>query len=208
MKTNLISKNILKTICLIAGISLSSIASASIINADFSDGLNGWDADYSYFDGTDEHYYQPVIDFANFTDNFSTDSNSVTLNTSTDGVNEFFGLYLFQEFEVANDAFELSLNYEYNLSDENLDWASVTLVDENFDVVHDFINDGLAFDISNFAGSFMALEFGLEDGDFIYDDYLTVSNISISSVEVPEPSSIAIFAFALLALTSRNVIRK
>lgn len=208
MKINLIAKNILKTICLIVSISLSGVASAGIINADFSNGLNGWDADFSYFDGSDEYFYEPVIDFGDFTDNFSTATNSVTLNTSIDGTDEYFGLYLFQEFKVDNDAFELSLNFDYFLSDENSDWASVTLVDENFDVVHDFINDGLVFDISNFTGSFMALEFGLEDGDFIYGDYLTVSNISISSVEVPEPYSIAIFAFALLALSSRNVLRK
>ena len=120
-------KNILKITCLLLSVSLFNTASASIINADFSDGLNSWSADYSYFDGVDEYYFEPVIDFNDFTENFSTGTNSVTLNTSMDGDDEYFGLYLFQEFEVADDAFELSLNYDYYLSDEDLDFAfSVT----------------------------------------------------------------------------------
>ncbi|MGJ8693202.1 MAG: PEP-CTERM sorting domain-containing protein [Thalassotalea sp.] len=204
MKLNFEYKKILKPACLAAGLVLSGSAFAGLINNDFSDGLTNWNADYSYFDGSQEHYYQPVTDFNDFTDNFSTATNSVTLNTSVDGVNEYFGLYLFQEFEVAANAFELSLNFDF-LADH----AYVTLVDENLDLLHDFINNGLTVDISHYAGSFVALEFGLEDENFTYDDYLTVSNISISeqSLSVPEPSSFAIFAFALLALSRRMFTR-
>ena len=207
MKFDFGYKNILKPACLVAALMTCSSASASIINSDFSDGLNNWNADYSYFDGAQEHYYEPVIDFADFTDNFSTGSNSVTLTTSFDDDNEYFGLYLFQQFEVADDAFELSLNVDYHLTDFDIDWASVTLVDENFDVIHDFMNDGLSVNISSLTGSLVSLELGLEDGDFVYGDYLTVSDITMSSVEVPEPSSVALFALAFLALSRRVFTR-
>lgn len=204
MNFKLVYKNFLMSAYLVATLTMSSVASAGLINSDFSDELNGWSADYSYFDGAQEYFYEPVVDFGNFAENFSTGLNSVTLSTSFDGVNEYFGLYFFQEFEVAVDSFELSLGFE-----SIADYAYVTLVDENFDLVHDFMSNGLSVDISSFVGSFLSLEFGIEDENFIYDDYLTVSNIFISEKpsQVPEPSSFAIFALALLVLKSRSVNR-
>jgi hypothetical protein len=72
------------------------------------------------------------------------------------------------------------------------------------------MNDGLSVDISSFEGDFVSLEFGIEDIDFVYDDYLTVSNISISEKAqlVPEPSTFALFILALLSLRSGIFYRK
>jgi hypothetical protein len=198
MKNNY--NNMIGMILLIMGISISGATKADILNSDFSDNLTHWSGDYSFFDGTDEFYFDPITDFDDFSANVSTGSNSITLTTSTDGLNEYFGFYLFQEFEVSATAFELSLNFNAMADD-----VYVTLVDDNFDLIHDFINDGLVVDISHLAGQSVSLEFGIEDWYQDYDDILTVSNITISqqAVSVPEPSSLAIFAFALLALRKR-----
>lgn len=200
MRTILNVKNVIRPICLITAMAINVGACADIVNEDFGNGLNDWSADYSYFDGVNEYYYEPVTDFEDFTDNFSTNGNSVTLTTSSDGTNEVFGLYMYQGFEVAANSHELSLTFNV-LADH----AYVTLVDENLDLLHDFINDGLSVDISNLVGSLVSLEFGIEDEDFVYDDFLTVSNISISknATSVPEPSSLAIFALAFVALRTR-----
>lgn len=210
MKIKYAYKNILKLACLMIGLAISGAASAGLINGDFSNGFNGWSADYSYDDGVQVEFFVPVTNIGNFPVNFSTSANSVTLTPEFDNLSDNFGLYLSQVFQVAANSSVLSLNFDFNLTDNSQDDVYVTLVDSNFDVVHDFMIDGLSVDISSFAGSSVSLEFGVEDVDVVYGDYLTVSNISISqqSLPVPEPSSFALFAFALLMLRSRLVARK
>ncbi|MBU3005263.1 hypothetical protein [Paraglaciecola arctica] len=196
MKHYLKCKFLLAKTLLVLSLLISSTVSANLINADFSINLNGWSGDVNYFDGIDEVSSYDV-NFADFGSNFSTGLNSVSLNTSEDQGNEFWGIYLFQEFLVEQDSLLLSLELDF-LADD----AFATLVDENGDLLHDFIIDGLAVDISTWAGSFVALELGIEDFDYVYDDYLTVSNIAISqaSTSVPTPSTLALFSIALIAL--------
>ncbi|WP_175623965.1 PEP-CTERM sorting domain-containing protein [Pseudocolwellia agarivorans] len=207
MKQHFVYKDTLKAACLVVGIALSGSASAGLINNNFQTELSGWSADYHYYDiaNDTEHFFEPVTDFGNFTNNFVTGVNSVTLNTSTDGINDYFGFYLFQKFVVDQSSFELSLDF-----DASADFATVTLIDDNDDVLHDFMTGGSSVDISSFANSTVSLQFGIEDFDFIYDDYLTISNISISekSLSVPEPSTFAIFALSLLAFGRRLQTRK
>jgi hypothetical protein len=204
MKLYLKYKKTLMSAFCIAALVLTGSASAALINGDFSDGLNGWGGDVIYFDGIDDVNAFDV-NFVDFANNFSTGVNSVTLNTSTDGGNEYWAVYLFQKFLVDNNSALLSLEF-----DSVADDAYLTLVDVNGDLLHDFINDGLSVDISSWAGSFIALEMGIEDFDYVYDDFLTVSNISIAqqNVSVPEPSALMLFSLALVALRRKSIIRK
>lgn len=199
MRLPVTCKKILQSVALVAGLSVSANVSAGLINADFSDGLNGWEAEYHYYNynSDEEFYFEPIVDFSNFTANISTETNKVTLNTSFDDDNDYFGVYLFQDFLVDANSFQLSL-----MHDISADYANIVLVDENADLLHDFINDGLTFDISGFSGSLVSLQFGIEDEDFVLEDTLSISNISISqlSTPVPEPTSFAIFSLALLGL--------
>lgn len=206
MTTKSTCKKLLCAAGLMASLAISNSAYSNIINANFNDNLNGWGGDVTYYDvNNDEDLNALDVNFNNFTDNFSTSANSVTLTTSADANTENWGVYLFQEFMVNADSLELSLSFE-----SAADYAYVTLVDENLDLIHDFMNDGLSYDISSFAGSLVSLEFGIEDTDFVYDDYLTVSNISISQqpLPVPEPSSLLLLSLAFIGLKLRAFLNK
>ncbi|MDU0356318.1 hypothetical protein RS130_22675 [Paraglaciecola aquimarina] len=200
-------QKMLTTVCLLIALALSNASYAGLINSDFSDGLNGWDQEFNYYSYVDdqEYYFEPIGNLADFTDNYIIGANSVVLTTSADADNDYFGFYLFQGFIVDNNAFELSL--EVNSIADDPSAAFVTLVDDKGDLIHDFINGGLTFDMSSLAGSLVSLEMGIEDIDFVLNESLTVSNISISTRSVPEPSTFVLLSLALLALRhqSKNV---
>lgn len=193
-----------KLISLLGLAIISGVSSANIINADFSDGLNGWSGDIIFYDVVNDIDNNSVfdVDFSSFNENFSVTTNGVTLNTSTDGDNEYWGIYLFQQFEVASNASILSLMFN-----SIADFTNVTLVDENLDVIHDFATQGLSVDISSLAGTMVSLEFAIEDYDSVYDDFLTISNISIStqSTAVSEPS---VWAFLFLTVAYISIRKK
>ena len=193
-----------KLISLLGLAIISGVSSANIINADFSDGLNGWSGDIIFYDVVNDIDNNSVfdVDFSSFNENFSVTTNGVTLNTSTDGDNEYWGIYLFQQFEVASNASILSLMFN-----SIADFTNVTLVDENLDVIHDFATQGLSVDISSLAGTMVSLEFAIEDFDAVYDDFLTISNISIStqSTAVSEPS---VWAFLFLTVAYISIRKK
>ncbi|EWH09566.1 hypothetical protein DS2_12063 [Catenovulum agarivorans DS-2] len=194
-----------KSVVFMAGMALSSTAFAGLINADFSNDLNGWEGDvFIYEYATDSTFEEYNVNVGDYTANFATAGNSVTLTTSADQDNEYYGIYLFQQFEVAANSAVLSLEYSTFLTEPLDDLFQVSLVDQNFDLLHDFTIDGLSTDISAYAGSEIALYFGVLDGDFSLGDSLTVSNISISSVPVPEPTTFAIFALGLAGLSVRK----
>jgi|GEM_PF-2669756 len=202
MKIHNVCKSMaLATLLLIGAIS-SNTALAGFINADFMNSFDGWGGDVNYFNGTDE-IEAFDIDFADFTDNFVAGAGSVTLNTSEDLPNEYWGVYLFQSFILDPNSLELSLSYIANADD-----VYVTLVDDNGDLLHDFITNGLSVDVSAWAGSLVAFEFGVEDFDFVYDDSLTVSNINLTMASVPEPSTMLLFALALLGLRATSFSHK
>jgi hypothetical protein len=191
---------------LVGGLLLSSGASAGLINGEFSDGLSGWSGDVNYYNvDNDEEVAVYDINFTEYSDNYFTGSNSVTLNTSADSSAEYWGIYLFQAFTVADNSSLISLAF-----DSIADSAYVTLVDGNGDLLHDFMLDGLSADISALAGASVALEFGIEDFNYEYDDYLTVSNISISQSAnaVSAPGAFALFLLGLLAIRQTSASRK
>lgn len=208
LKTELKYK--MKLIILLVCALISRSAFAELINSDFTNGYNGWHSDVTFYDvNSGSDIADLDIDFSNYTDNFVLASNSLTLNTSGDFDNEYWGLYAYQEFQVASNSSALSLELAHDA-----DYVYVTLVDENFDLIHDFLSDGLIADLTAFSGMGVSLEFGIED---FYDDgiplnenYLTISNVSISTVPVPvpEPSSFAIFALALVAIGRKSLSAK
>lgn len=196
-------KTAVKSLFLLACSMLCGTASAGLINADFTGGLNGWSGDVNYYDVADNQEVSAFdVDFTAFADNYVSGINSVTLNTSANASMEFWGIYLFQAFVVEDNTSLISLAF-----DSIADSAYVTLVDDKGDLIHDFMRDGLRADVSALAGASVALEFGIEDFNFEYDDYLTVSNISIEqrTNTVSSPAAMALFLLGLMAIrqTSR-----
>ncbi|ABG39404.1 hypothetical protein Patl_0878 [Paraglaciecola sp. T6c] len=206
MNTYSACKKLVKPMFLVGGLLLSSGASAGLINGGFTDGLNGWSGDVNYYNvNADEEVATYDINLNDYSDNYFTGLNSVTLNTSADSSAEYWGIYLFQTFMVADNSSFISLAF-----DSIADSAYVTLVDDNGDLLHDFMLDGLSADISALAGASVALEFGIEDFNYDYDDYLTVSNISISqrANAVSAPSTFTLFLLGLLAIRQTSASRK
>ena len=209
MRLFLAFKNLLLPTLILASLSMSYNASAGLINSDFSDGLNGWNADIGYYDITndiDDVLYD--IDPASYNNNYSVNGNTVTLNTSfeddqVDGI-EHYDIYLFQLFEVNDNFKDISLDYSFDA-----DLASVILINDSFDFIHDFANDK-SFDLTAFSGLTIGLMFNVYDeydlGNDLMNNSLTVSNIKISTTEVPEPSTFLIFFLALIMLMRKSKI--
>ena len=177
----------------------SSQSSASLINTDFAGGFNGWEGQVNTFDTvTDvESFFEPVVNFDDFNNSFNLLSNGVELVTAFNGDLDTFGVFLFQSFVVSSNAVLLSLEFL-----ASADFFTVTLVDENLNLIHDFTTDGLGADLSALRGRQLSLEFGVEDTDFAPGDSLMVSNISLTSspLAVPAPSSLLLMLVALFGL--------
>ena len=202
MKKQSRTKKITTLIILVASMMASSVATAGLINSDFSSGLDAWGGDvqvYNYDNDTSE--WALDIDFADYADNFSVAADAVTLTTSFDAENDFWGAYLYQSFVVNSDAQTLSLDFS-----ADADYSFVTLVDDNWNLIHDFASDGLSFDISAWVGSTVSLEFGVEDEDFNLGDTLTVSNINLTraAAEVSEPETVLLFLAGLFAIRRQS----
>lgn len=190
------------SVTLFCSVLLGPNASASPINLDFSDGLNGWGADIVYFDGAiDVNEFD--VDTSLFPDLLSVSGNEVTLMTFDDFPLEYWGIYLFQSFVVPNTAALLSLDFSFTA-----DFAYVTLVDDNGLLLHDFINDNKSVNLSGLEGVTVSLEFGVEDADFILGDFLSVSNIALSQYSVPEPSTILLLIVLVMYFAARAFIDK
>ncbi|MDO6719065.1 hypothetical protein Q4575_06605 [Psychrosphaera sp. 1_MG-2023] len=193
MKTKIKTKSLFNTVLLIGGLVLSSTAHANLINGDFGDDLNGWSGDVFNYANTINGEWETDINFDNYQDNYSTVGNSVILTTDFD----IAEVYLYQDFTFGNNVSELSLSF----SSSSIDEFSLVLFD-GFGFYHDFVTDGSVADVSSLSGQNVSLEFALWDFDLI-DDTLTVSDISISALPVPEPSSFAIFIMGLFVLRQK-----
>ena len=195
MRRKIKMKNI-KIAALACSLLFAGNANAGLINADFNQSLTGWTGAVE----NDVEYIDNITDFNEFSDIFSTDGNSVSLNQTDD----YWNVYLYQEFTFDNNATTFSL--EYSSTDFFGDEAYVTLIDSSTsDILWDFSN-GSSFDVSSFAmsGKNAVIEFALIDFDF-FNDSLKVSDLSISSstVSVPEPSGLAILALGFLVIRRR-----
>lgn len=200
-------KKTLFSVSLITSLSIAGAANAGLINSDFSQGLagqqlNNWNGAVVDYSTNPLGDLIENVDFGLYSDIFSTNENSVSLSTSFD-IGE---AYLHQDFSFENDVSEFSLNFSHSDELFTFDAFNIVLSDTS-GFHHNFVTDGLVADVSSLAGQLASFEISLADLDFI-DDTFTVSDISITSVDVPEPSTFAIFALSLLALRHRAISSK
>ncbi|MBD1388354.1 PEP-CTERM sorting domain-containing protein [Neiella sp. HB171785] len=210
MFSKLTGSHLFQGAALTAGLLLSGSAFAGLINAEFDTSAS----DFGWSGFVVDEFGEIPVDLATDTSGvFSFSSTGSATITPTDLL---FGGYIYQEFSVGADYDQLSLSYDYFASDDSF-WGDIVNVALWFegDIIHDFLDpsDGPSFDFSSLnVNDMVELRFGFEDWDFNYfDDYLTVSDIAISTksaAPVPEPSTLAMFSLAMLALGHRRLSRK
>jgi len=208
----------------IAALGLLIVATQSqatlITNGNFADScdLSGWGQNSLAGDGSD---FTIEGTLPNCTANVSV-SDSSWNNT------------LYQSLDLSSAAVDSSflLSMDFSVSSDDIfldDFLSISLFNENtFDLANIFggyafyLNGGgfhIDFTLDNsFWGENWALEFNLQDDiddSYFGDDFgfstLSISNVSLSEVaapvtDVPEPTSLAIFALGFAGLMSRRKI--
>jgi hypothetical protein len=199
-------------------ITLSTFSSASLMNADFSDGLNSWTGELTYFDDNTGDFVdldsETTTDFFNDYGNlFSVVGNKVTLKTFFDDIDgfDFYSLTLFQEFvvDVTSDTkLFLDFLFEFDVSDQDEDLFQLDLVDVVTGDIIDLV-DLSTFDLTSFNGKTLALQLFIEDGDLVSGDFVSLSNIALREVanDIPAPS-LAFASLLILAVVSRKRLIK
>lgn len=185
----------------------SSISQASILNADFSQGFDHWQAQVSQFDpATNQSSTQSGNIAGLFPESFSLAGNSLTLSTTYQQDLENWSLVLFQDLQfdtlASGQSLWLSLSVLSWLSSSD-DFYFAQLRDLATNDVLDLTAGG-NFDISSWTGRALTLEFGLQDNDFQLGDMLSISdlNLSIANNAVPVPAT------ALLLLPALWLLRR
>ena len=179
-------------------------ASAGLMNTDFSSGYSGWSGEvisYNYLSGMDSTETGNI--FNQFGDNFLLSGNEVTLTTSSDAMNDYWSVSMFQEATLAEDIQTLALTVEASLTDPAADFFYVQLRDLTTDNVIDLSAGGL-FDISTWAGQSVSFEFGVMDFDFIPADSIAVGDISLGYASVPAPATGLLLALGALISLRRK----
>ena len=185
----------------------SGISQASILNPDFSQGFDHWQAQVSQFDPLSADSTTQTGAIAPlFPESFSLSGNSLTLSTAYQQDLENWSLVLFQDLQfdalASGQSLWLSLSVLSWLSSAD-DFYFAQLRDLATDDVLDLTTGG-SFDISSWTGRALTLEFGLQDNDFQLGDMLTISdlNLNIANNSVPAPAS------ALLLLPALWLLRR
>ncbi|RVU32065.1 hypothetical protein EOE67_19000 [Rheinheimera riviphila] len=185
----------------------SGFSQASILNPDFSQGFEHWQAQVSQFDpAANESSAQSGSIAGLFPESFSLAGNSLTLSTAYQQDLENWSLVLFQDLQfdvlASGQSLWLSLSVLSWLSSAD-DFYFAQLRDLATDDVLDLTAGG-SFDISSWTGRALTLEFGLQDNDFQLGDMLTVSdlNLRIANNAVPAPAT------ALLLLPALWLLRR
>lgn len=199
----------LTAMLLVSALGCSQFASAGLMNTDFSDGFNGWQAEitsYNLDTATDTTLSGDI--FADFSDNFSLSGDEISLNTTASASEELWNIVMFQDFVVdsvdAGQSLMLSLDISSQLTDEAFDFSFAQLRNLQTNDVID-LSSGGSFDISTWAGVNASLEFGVQDGDFNLGDSLSLSGLSImQSSTIPEPTTVLLFGLGALALTRKR----
>lgn len=187
----------------------SSITQASILNPDFSQGFDHWQAQVSQFDPLSANsisHTGPIAPL--FPQSFSLSGNSLTLSTALQQDLENWSLVLFQDLQfdalASGQSLWLSLNVLAWLTDGGVDdfyFAQLRDLASN-DVLD--LTAGGSFDISSWTGRALTLEFGLQDNDFQLGDRLAISDLQlrITNNTVPAPAT------ALLLLPALWLLRR
>ena len=194
---------------LLAGLLLTGqSASAGLVNPDFSAGFVGWEGEVIIFDfgtGTDStqsrgyhrrlpqqlrHQRQP----------------GHPSQPPPDGASDTWSVLLYQDFMfdpiAAGATLQLALSVATALTDSSLDFAFAQLRDLSGGLATLDLSAGGVFDVTAWIGVNATLEFGVQDGDFVLPDSLTVSGITVTEQPgvVPLPSSLLLLGLGLLVL--------
>jgi hypothetical protein len=198
---------------LILGVfSFPGIASASLINSDFSGGFNNWEGFVDIVDefGSPLGFLDP-IDPSAYSNNFMLSGDTLTLMGSEEdnnGTTELFYLVgIYQNFTLSALApgVQSFLSIDVTASLFDSDAYQVALFDANtFSLLAD-LSSGGRFDVSAWAGRDVYLEFTLIDNEGAMDSSLAVSNISLEQVtaQVSEPATFSVFALAIMLFIRR-----
>jgi len=187
----------------------SSFTQASILNPDFSQGFEHWQAQVSQFDPQSANSTTLTGAIAPlFPESFSLNGNRLTLTTAYQQDLENWSLVLFQDLQFDELAVGQSLWLSLGV------FASLSSVDDFYYaqlrdlVTHDVLDlsAGGSFDISSWTGRALTLEFGLQDNDFQLGDWLTISdlNLRLASHSVPAPATALLLLPALWLLRRRS----
>ena len=185
MKKNLTYKNIVKSACLMVGLIFSGLCSATLITADISNG-----AQPSYYE---------------FQYNITNDTTD-----AIDGITLYFDYGLFQNISLVNipanwdffadDPFSLGGFEESGIVDGFAISAPLAMGQELTSLVVSFEWLG-STDIASYAQSY-------EIYDAATFNYVGEGSVALSVSQVPEPSTIVIFALAIILLMTTSVKRR
>lgn len=201
--------------CLPLLLAFSSWSQASILNPDFSQGFDSWQAQISQYDpATLTSSTQSGSLAGSFPASFQLAGNSLTLKTAVQQDLENWSLILFQDLQfetlLSGQSLWLSLNVMALLSSAD-DFYFAQLRDLATDDVLDLTAGG-SFDLSSWTGRALTLEFGIQDNDFQLDDMLTISDLGLSVINhsVPAPASVLLLlpGLWLLRRHPRHASRK
>ena len=181
----------------------SGMAQASLLNADFSQGYQHWQAAVSSTDLQDGSSATESGDlFSTYPAAFSQSGSSVTLSTALQAQRELWSLLMYQDLQLntvgAGKALWLQLDIQAVLSStDDFYFAQLRDLDSN-DVLD--LSAGGRFDLTAWIGRNLTLEFGVQDNDFVLGDTLTFGQLQFDTQDVPAPASLLLVCSALLLL--------
>jgi hypothetical protein len=181
----------------------SGVAQAGLLNPDFSQGFQHWQAAVSW---TDQQSGSDATDsgelFGAYPAAFSLSGSNVTLTTALQAQRELWSLLMYQDLQLdavgPGKALWLQFNLKALLS-SSADFYFAQLRDLDTNDVLD-LSAGGRFNLTSWIGRNLTLEFGVQDNDFVLGDSLTLSQLQLESRDVPAPASLLLFCAGLLLL--------
>jgi hypothetical protein len=179
------------------------MAQAGLLNPDFSQGYQHWQATVSW---TDQQSGDSATDsgdlFGTYPAAFSLAGSSVTLTTALQAQRELWSLLMYQDLQLDAVGAGKALWLQFNLnallsSSDDFYFAQLRDLDTN-DVLD--LSAGGRFNLTSWIGRNLTLEFGLQDNDFVLGDSLTLSQFQLESRDVPAPASLLLLCAGLLLL--------